>query len=339
MQWLNTMVLVGQVDKRGEAWHYRAALQGTEPNSYPGFIPVEDVRRRLFGFTVEPQPLFVRRSDFEPGSEFVEVPGRKAWTTSDTGDVLGIFSDGYRGHQYDEWLVRNVENLLDDGLGIGSAGLLRNRAQAWVSIEASDNIMTPEGVEFRPNLVAATSFDGSLATTYKRTVTNVVCDNTLAAGLGERHGQVYRVKHTRYSKLRIADARDALGVIHQAADEFAAEVARLGGLEVSRPQFAQWLDVVVPMKAAGGEVLQGKALTLAEHKRDALADLYFRDDRAAPWAGTGLGVLQAFNTYQHHLQTVRGASRVQRNGEAAITGRYAEADGEAIKALELVLAA
>ena len=41
-----------------------------------------------------------------------------------------------------------------------------------------DTIATPDGVTFRPNLLATTSFDGSIATTYKRTVTITVCDNT-----------------------------------------------------------------------------------------------------------------------------------------------------------------
>ena len=40
-----------------------------------------------------------------------------------------------------------------------------------------DKIATPDGVAFRPNLLATTSFDGSIATTYKRTVTITVCDN------------------------------------------------------------------------------------------------------------------------------------------------------------------
>ena len=50
-QWLNTRTLIGFTDKRGNAWHYRADEQGTEPNHYPLAIPTEDVRRRLFGWT------------------------------------------------------------------------------------------------------------------------------------------------------------------------------------------------------------------------------------------------------------------------------------------------
>ncbi len=48
-----------------------------------------------------------------------------------------------------------------------------------------DTITTPEGVAFRPNLLATTSFDGSIATTYKRTVTDTMCDNTRELALSE----------------------------------------------------------------------------------------------------------------------------------------------------------
>ena len=50
-RWLNTRTLIGFTDKRGNAWHYRADEQGTEPNHYPLAIPTEDVRRRLFAWT------------------------------------------------------------------------------------------------------------------------------------------------------------------------------------------------------------------------------------------------------------------------------------------------
>jgi phage/plasmid-like protein (TIGR03299 family) len=243
---------------------------------------------------------------------------------------LGIFSDGYLGHQYEEWLLKTVASILDADLGIGSAGLLRNRAQAWVSVEVPDNIVTPEGVEFRPNLVAATSFDGSLATTYGRCVTNVVCDNTLAAGLGER-GQRIKLRHTKNSGLRIAEAREALAIIHTVSEDFAAEVAELCAWEVSKREFDAHLDAMIPVPAE-----EGRSRTIAENKRERIVSLYEHDDRVAPWAGTAFGVLQAHNTYRHHYATVRGASQVQRNHANKVEGATAVADLECLSVLAKV---
>lgn len=312
-EWLNTMCLVGFTDQRGTAWHYRQEDQGAESNHYPGAIPVDDVLRRLFGFEVVERDLFVARSNGLRENAH-KVEGRKAMVTTDTGDVLGIFKDGYQGHDYKEWLLENVSTILDDDLGIGSAGLLKNRAQAWVSIEVPETITTPEGVEFRPNLIAATSFDGSLSTTYKRTIGIVVCDNTLSAALGEK-GQQLKVKHTRYSNVKIADAREALAIVHTMGDQFAADVARLCSVEVSRNAFQDVLDAIIPLPEE-----EGRSKTTAERKRGEIVNLYEHDERCAPWSGTAYGVLQTFNTWQHHVATVKGEkTRVQRNYERAIT--------------------
>src|SRR6478609_648312 len=66
MQHLNTQTLIGNTDARGNAWHYRADLQGGESNHYPQAIPVEDVRRRLFNWTAESRRVAVEvPADFE----------------------------------------------------------------------------------------------------------------------------------------------------------------------------------------------------------------------------------------------------------------------------------
>ncbi len=184
LEWLNANTLIGFTEKRGTAWHYRASMQGEEPNHYLGPIPVDDVKRRLFGWEALSSPVYVE----DPRGGLAQVPGRQAIVRSDNGHVMGIFSDGYEPHPYVEWLINTVSRLLDAELSIGSAGLLKGGAVAWVSVEVPENVVTPEGVEFRPHLFGATSFDGSLATTFKRAVTHIVCDNC------ENHGVPPRIR-------------------------------------------------------------------------------------------------------------------------------------------------
>ncbi|UGQ10536.1 DUF932 domain-containing protein [Yinghuangia sp. ASG 101] len=327
LEWLNANVLVGFTDKRGDAWHYRAGLQGTEPNHYAGPIPVEDVKRRLFGWKAVPTPIYV------PGTTagtFDEVPGRRAILRSDTGHVMGIFTDAYEPHAYEVWLLDTIGRLLDADLSIGSAGLLRGGAVAWVSVEVPETITTPEGVAFRPHLFGATSFDGSLATTFKRAVTNIVCDNTMAAGLAE-HGQQIKIKHSRHSQLRLDEARDALNIVYEIADDFTAEVKRLCEATVTNREWAAFLDAHVELPDQ-----PGRARTIAERKRDTLTRLWTHDIRVAPWKGTAYGVLQAVNTYTHHEQTVRGAQRAERNMLRAVTGGVDDLDHDTLTTLARV---
>lgn len=328
--WLNSQTLIGFTDKRGHAWHYREELQGSESNHYPGAIPVADVIRRLFSWKAEETPLYI-----SVGGISIAIPGRKAIIRSDNFHVMGIFKDGYVPHQYDAWLVENVSTILGDTLFVGSAGLLRAGAQAWVSIEVPETVETPEGVAFRPNLLACTSFDGSLATTYKRVVQIIVCDNTLAAGLGES-GQTFKLKHTRNSGLKITDAREALAIVDTVADDFAAEVKRLCETEVTVAQFAQFLDAYVPVPVET-EGKSSRGITVATNKREELTKLYKADARVAPWANTAFGVLQAVNTYRHHVGTVRNADRAERNMTNALDGTTEQEDSAAMIVLDRVL--
>src|SRR3954466_13565707 len=56
---LNPQTLIGDTDRRGKAWSYRAELQGDESNHYPGAVPVEDIRRRLLGWEAVPRRVAV----------------------------------------------------------------------------------------------------------------------------------------------------------------------------------------------------------------------------------------------------------------------------------------
>lgn len=335
LEWLNENTLIGFTDKRGHAWHYRAGSD----NHYTGAVPVADVERRLFNWTAEESPLYVGRQIGNRELSHVEIPGRKAIVRSDTGHVMGIFTDGYRPHQYGEWLIDNVSKILDDGLSIGSAGLLKGGAVAWVSVEVPDTITTPEGVAFRPNLLATTSFNGSVATTYKPVVTNVVCDNTMQAGLSE-DGRVFKVRHSSKSLGRTTAAREALGIVFDVGEAFERQVKELCAVDFTDRQFESLIEQFAPYpeKYDPAVTTQAKgvaaATACADAKRDEYRHLWTGDDRVSPWRGTAFGAWQALNTYSHHVGRTNGDTiRQERNMLRAVDGTTAKADSEALSAI------
>lgn len=340
MEWLNTNTLIGFTGKRGNAWHYQADLQAVS-NHFPGAVPIEVVRERLFNWRAVSRPLFMQvPASLETATgideqaepvKLIPVVGRQAISRSDNDHLMGIFTDGYVIHQYDEWLLKSVANILDDDLAIGSAGLLKGGAVAWVSVEVSENIVTPEGVEFRPNLLACTSMDGSLATTYQRVVTNVVCDNTMSIALSEQ-GQRLKIKHSRGSSVKLGAARDALNIVHDIAEDFQAQVRDLTRVEVTDKQWAQFLDAYVPIDP---ESKRGS--TLAENKRDALQTYWNRDAMSTQWKNTAWGVVQSVNTWAHHDAIVRNGSRDERNRQRAVSGKVNELDQGTLQTLNRVL--
>jgi phage/plasmid-like protein (TIGR03299 family) len=321
MEWLNTNTLIGFTEKRGNAWHHR---EGAD-NHYVGPIPIEEVKRRLFSWEPVSVPLPCACGCGDD---------RQIITRSDTGHMMGVFKGGYEPHPYTEWLIEKVAVILDDDLQIGSAGLLRGGAQAWVSVEVAEN-QTVEGVEFRPNLLACTSFDGSLATTHKRIITNVVCDNTMAAGLSES-GQEIKSRHTKNSgKGVVAKMRDALSIVFETASVFADEVRSLTQWEVTDKEWFAFLDATYPTEGK-----EKAALTKMINKRDQLTGMYRNDMRVAPWAGTAWGVLQAVNTYTQHEATFKGGNRIERNMDRMVSTSKTDSifahDANVIKTLSKV---
>ena len=329
MEWLNQNTLVGFTEKRGNAWHYRQNSQDAESNHYARAIPVEDVYRRLFSWdAVSAIPWFEM-----PDGTLVQDETRQYIVRSDTREPLGIFGTGYQPHPYKDWLVKNVESILDADLSIGSAGLLKNGAVAWVQVEMEETVEVA-GVEFRPFLTAATSFDGSLASTYLTGAQVVVCDNTLSTALGAAES-VLKVKHSRNSVGKIGDVREALGIVHTAADDFIAQVEMLTAREVSDKQ---WAEFVTAYTAPSNPESKSGA-TIAERRAGELAYLWNADERVKPWAGTAYGVVQAVNTHAHHVAVVRGAGRAERNMERMVQGKWDALDRNTLALLERVQSA
>ena len=108
---------------------------------------------------------------------------------------------------------------------------------------------------------------------------------------------------------------------------------------VREDQWDEFLDRYVSRNDAGtGEPLAGRALTMADHKREALNRLYRYDERVAPWSGTAHGVVQAANTYAHHEGIIRGAQRSERNMLRTVTGEFGRIDRNTMTVLNSVLA-
>jgi phage/plasmid-like protein (TIGR03299 family) len=354
-EWLNSNVLIGCTDRRGNAWHYRGDLQTpwsfvTEDgdveigvgNHYDAGIPLPHVIGRLFNWEAVTGPVYALNSNDDGTvdvNSFVEIPNQKrVYPSDDPSHTFWIAKESYQPHDYSDSLVGAVSDIVDvsgSDLVISSAGLLKQRAIAWVEVSVPGSIVTPEGIEFRPNLLATTSLNGTVATTYKRTCTDVVCDNTRSIALAEE-GQQYKIKHSRNSSLRLADAREALAIIHTTADDIEKEFAELCRIEVTDQQFYTVIEVLTdPPK---GKELGKAGQTLKDKKMGELSQLWNNDNRVTPWKGTGYGVVQAVNTWEHHLKsTRRGTTLAERNMLATINGDIEKTDREVYATMMAVL--
>lgn len=328
VEYLNNNTLIGFTGKRGNAWHRDLSLvSGGLDNHYVGAIPADEILSRLFPWEERIAPVFV-----EIDGQMVRQEDRKAIYRSDTGAVLGIHSEGYTPHSYRKWLVENLDRIVGGNAQYANAGLLAHGAQAWVQIEMPDNIDIPGGAVIRPFLLATTSFDGSVATTYKTGFTNVVCDNTFGMFMREA-GETYRRKHTRNSEFSLLSAADAFGTLSLVAETVAADIETLLAVDVTELQWQKFVEAHAPIKADSSK----RAVTIAENTRGKLTQLWRTDIRVAPWAGTAWGVIQAVNTFNEHMQTVRNVDPFERKMVRAVKGQIARDDSATVKTLSDVI--
>jgi phage/plasmid-like protein (TIGR03299 family) len=329
MDWLNTMTLIGFTAERGKAWHWREGAS----NHFEGAIPPEKIIELLNKAHAVERPVFTA-----VGGDVFQIPERKAIVLPEMGNhVAYIPTDDYQIHQYRETLFDKL-NALVNGVGFASAGLLKNGARAWVQLEKPSNDEAA-GIKYRAGLLAASSLDGSLATFFKPTGTFVVCDNTLAWAIGERVSDKVKVKHTRLSLATLQDSGQAIEALQRIAETMGYNIEAAARRVVTEAQFQAFLEKLVPMPAHG-EVGTFRGITLAENKRADIANLYHNDERAAPWAGSALGVMQAVNTYNNHEATIRNAEhRAERVADNLVTGKIASLDSLAWETLNKVLVA
>jgi phage/plasmid-like protein (TIGR03299 family) len=335
MEWLEANSLIGFTAERGNAWHYR---EGAD-NHFEGAIPVERIER-LLAVPLVSGTVSVTIYDDAGYPHMIEDPTRQAIVRRDTGKVFNYFKGGYKIHQYDEWLRQNLDTILHGGLQFGSGILLRDGAVAAVQVELPETRIAEGGkgaepVKHRPHVTAATSSDGSMATTYLRGTRIWVCDNTLAYAMREKSALKHKVRHSTNSLARIGEVRANLELeVEQAGEEFDLMVKELTEQYVSDQKFIE----VVKAYTGVDKAPEGRSKTIAENKENTLLTLWNRDERVAPWANTAWGVLAAFNTADHHLFSQKGdaAKRTERNEIRAINGDREQFDGNVLRLLASV---
>lgn len=322
-EWLKSNVLAGFSNERPPWWS-----QGHEDCLYPGAVPMEDVERLLTSWQPEPFEIF--------DADMHKIDSHMGLRASDTREVMTIMSSTYVPHLYGPWLTETVQTVVGDDAQVSSAGLLRKRCQAWVQIERPQVSMAAGGVTFAPYVLLSTSLDASIATQMNQSVTNTICDNTMAIGRTEGLGA--KVKHTRNSLGKLGKFRQVLELLIQGETEFTQYVNDLLDDSVDDHQFSRFVEAYVPIDEAWSEAKK----TRAQRKRQDITQLYKVDERAASWHGTAWGVLQAVNTWDNHERQLRNTTgkdmtdtdlRVMLNYDRMVAGKPVSDDAGTLKVL------
>lgn len=306
-----------------------------------------------------------------PATEFKAI-GRSDWVLEGVPEgeqdganaILSIQAQSWGVHQLRETFIENLTKMMggEDKIGITSAMLLKWGRVASMEISIDETMHNDfAGFEFRPNLVASTAFDGSMSTSYTRTTTASVCDNTLQWALQEAGDTgKFILRHTKNSAAKLKEAAQVLGILTEEAETMDKVFTEFAKTEVTEEQFAKWMDAMYPVpdvKITNATVtsIQGEtvevqkvstnAQNIALNKRAKLLEMWDKDPRVAPWKGTKLGIMSLHNTFNHHEAATKGAkahgskmaARVENNMMKVIKNQFAKEDEKALTTIDSIL--
>lgn len=202
--------------------------------------------------------------DLKKVEQLVEINGLLKPTGSyavvrgDTGDILTYGKSVGSRYQVvgNEELFDFMDQVVDGtSTRYETAGALGSGEKVWLLAKMPRaTVEVAPGDEVEAYLLLTASHDGSGAIVCFETSNRVVCANTYRNALRGRNGAGIAIRHTTNVKQKVEDARKALGLAQQAANDF-ADVARVLGRKPLEPgeYFKHMLDLAV-----GGELQIGK---------------------------------------------------------------------------------
>jgi phage/plasmid-like protein (TIGR03299 family) len=293
---VQSMAFIGD---RNDIWH-RFGNQMAEGET------IDDWRKRAgLDWTAVKVPAIaaLEGADFEHiamDSRFAPVPGFKFLARSDNGRVLGYVSDGYQIVQPAEvleWFRDYIAN--DSRFQLDVAGVLGQGERVWATAKFNGDLSVA-GERHTARVLMVTSFDGSLATRNKMVVTRVVCQNTLAVGLGEKTPNITTRHSTRFVAERVGRE---LGKLAASTTRFKAVGDAMATVHLDSNAmlsfFRQCLDVAESEKLSD----------LSSRKQNQLQALASAHDRSVAEGAekfTAWSALQAVTRYADHERSTRG---------------------------------
>ena len=259
----------------------------------------EAIRLASLDWSVEPWPLVARRDGIER-----EVTGRVANVRSDTREVLGVVSPGYRVFQ-NHAAFEFFDAIVQDKLAIyETAGALKGGRHIWMLARLPKTLRAAGDDEIKPYVLLANSHDGTRALRMIPTTVRVVCANTLNLALGRAAAtEGLTIYHNESLERRVADARDKLGIITRRMDEFEVQVQALARRPMARDELTNYFTTLVTDRAAETQKRMLAAFVAnLDHATNTLPGI----------SGTAWAAYNAVSQWADHQSVVRGQTEVQR---------------------------
>jgi len=237
---------------------------------------------------------------FKPNGHWHPADDYRAVVRDDTGHLFQIASDRYVPLQPRDNAAFLFSLAETHGMEIETMGGLSDGARIWGLANNAKGIKLPGDDEVKPYLLAVTSYDGSMARTWKYVATRVVCHNTLTIGMGEVGG-VVKVRNTSAHNDDIV--RQRLGLVDEYFGSFGEKASKLAS---ARPTRAQVDKLLLELFGKADDATKPVARNnLTTQSRNVIGDVE-RQIVCSPGSnldssrGTAWGVLNGVTAYVDH---------------------------------------
>lgn len=279
----------------------------------------------LGGWNVRKLPLTATEIT-DDGVSTVAVPDKFATVRthpiSGAVDYLGAVGTDYTPVQNEQHC--ELLNLLVDesGAHFETAGSLKGGRETFVTMKLPTGLRINGVDDVDLYIAGINSHDGSSAFRIVVTPVRVVCANTQHLAL-KRAKASYSVRHTSGAKTKIAEARQALGLVFDYCEAFEAEADKLIREELTRAEFEGIIGQLWPQPTSPSV----RAANNDRRRRRHLLELFEHAPtneavRGSRWAG-----YQAITEYLDHRAPAKNAdvraARVLTSGDLARTKQRA----------------
>lgn len=158
--------------------------------------------------------------------------------------------------------------------------------------------------------------DGSGGLNIQAAPVRVACTNQVAGIFGRRRKSRYVVRHTSSAKGKIAEIRNALGMVAEYVETYEREAEALLAHPMSTDDFVRWERELFGQPR---EDASDRERTMVEHRDEALTTIWRSETSDFGWH-TGFAAAQAVIEYLDHESIVRGRDPERARMERVMAG-------------------
>lgn len=298
----NMAHLITHKDKFGFTGNRKAIWHGIGQQIEEGLDAQTFFKRIGLDWLTELQPVFCMIGD-----KRIAIPNSQAHVRVDTGDVLGLVSDGYKAIDNGD-LAKFADDLLgaDQAASVSTAGSLLGGKRVFCLLQMPKSIQVVKGDQVDTFICLSNGHGGFASFNVYPTSIRVVCNNTLT--WSERDlGRGIRFHHTGDLDAKLKQARTVMGLAVKEAETFEKQVRALANADLSAGQIKTFMEdayVSTFGKAPDAEVDAEAHARWMERKKDMIQNWMERMENErqtiAGIQGTAWAALNAYTEWSDH---------------------------------------